>query len=428
MPVDRDARSHWNPATDRRRGTEQGWVFDTLLGLGGWDVIHPECRPFFEELGYYHSDVDMVFSRVKSASMLPKAWAEVAASVEAKAAFYRDAGFPLTARDLYGRASVLWGRAQYSYYNDDPRKFLFRDAGRACVDKLIDLNPTPIERVEIDFDGHTLFGLLHLPGAGAESGPAVILGPGMDTIKEDYTLVAQRYYIPRGLVALAIEGPGQGETLSNGLKVDLTNYERAVSAFIDYLVERPEVDPTRIGQWGMSMGSYWGLRCAATEPRLRVVATALGCYGDMNLIFNRAQPSYKMNFMYMSGYDHEEEFDRRLGSKMNLWKLAPQIECPVFMGIGEFDELTHLEDALALYETIRAPKEICVFGQEFHPLGGVAAEVFRFGAEWIERGLRGEFDVDGRDERRYMPREGEVRTGTASPPWWLGAQPPAQQT
>lgn len=403
------------------RNAQQGWVLDTLLGLGGLDILHPESLATFEEYGYHHADLAMVSSMAKARSMLPWAWSEVASHVEQKARFYEEAGFNFTARDLYLRAAVLWGRAQYNFFADDPRKLSLRDRGLECAAAFARVSPSHVERIVLPFQGHHLFATVLFPDRRDTPSPLVILVPGMDMVKEDMYLLALRYFTCRGMAALAIDGPGQGESRSNGLKVGLTNYEEAVGALLDHLSTRPEIDSNHIGLWGVSMGSYWGMRCAAKEHRLGAVATALGCYGDMDRIFNRAQPNYKTNFMYMAGYDDEQAFDRELGTRMNLWDLGPEISCPVFMGIGEFDELTYLEDALTVFESIRAPKEIAVFGEEFHPLGGVVAEVFRFGAEWIERGLRGDFAA-GRDGRRFMPRHGVVQRGDAKPPWWLASQ------
>lgn len=405
------------------RGVQQGWILDVLVGMGGQTVLFPEVDALDEELGHDHGDTGLIFSRAKTGAMLTKATSETAAQIQKRAEFYEHAGFPLTAKDLFLRAGLLWGMVQYGYFRDDPRKSLFHQKCRDCIDRSLAYEPTPVERVEIDFDGKTLYGLLCLPSQQTRGAPAVILGPGMDMIKEEYILPSLRYYATRGMVTFALDGPGQGETLLHGLKVDLTNYERSISAVIDYLDGRAEVDSRRIGFLGLSMGSYWGMRCAATEPRLRAVFTALGCYGDMGRIFNGAQPNFKTNYMFMSGYEDEDAFDRELASKMHLWDLAPRIGCPVFMGFGEFDALQTVEEALKLYEMINAPKEICIFENEFHPLGGVAAELFRLGAEWLERALRGDFD-EGRDERRYMRRFGDVQVGDATPPWWEGAQLP----
>ncbi|MEU7631345.1 alpha/beta hydrolase [Nocardia sp. NPDC049220] len=275
----------------------------------------------------------------------------------------------------------------------------------------------------LEFEGKHIYALLHLPAGEVRNAPAVLLGPGMDMIKEDYIYAAERYYTSRGMVALSIEGPGQGESRAGGLTVDLTNYERAISRYIDFLTDLTGVDAERIGMFGISMGGYWGLRAAATDERLGALASFEGVTGDFETIFHRAQPTFKNNYMYMSGYVDERRFDTELAGRMPLGDLVTRITCPVLMGIGEFDELTRLEQALACYEHIHAPKQMRVYENEFHPLGGTAAEVFRFGSEWLEQTLVGRWREPGRDERHYVHDDGRTTDGTAQPAWWLGRTP-----
>jgi hypothetical protein len=405
------------------RSTGQSWALDIALAQGGFDALHPGAKGTLEQLGHDHTDFDKVFDLVRSGAMLPKAWATVAGQAEERGAHHGRNGFAQTAADLYVRAAVMWGRAQYSVFDAAvPRKAAFRKHANHCVERLGTLRGGRVRRVVLDFEGKQIYGLLHLPPGEVREAPAVILGPGIDMIKEDYIYAADRYYAPRGIVALSIEGPGQGESRAGGLTVDLTNYERAISRYIDHLASLPEVDATRIGMFGISMNGYWGLRAAATDHRLAALAAFEAVTGDFATIFERAQPTFKNNYMFMSGYSDEEAFDRELVARLPLGDMVAGITCPVFYGIGEFDELTQLEQAMASYERITAPKEMRVYENEFHPLGGVAAEVFRFGAEWVERALNGEFAEVGRDVRHYVHRDGRTTDGTANPTWWLGAR------
>lgn len=405
------------------RSTGQSWALDIALAQGGFDALHPEAKGTMEQLGHDHTDFDKVFALVKSGAMLPKAWATVAAQAEERAAHHEKNGFPRTASDLYERASVMWGRAQYSIFDAaDPRKAALRKRTDHCVERLGALRDGRVRRVVLDFEGKEIFALLHLPAGAVQNAPAVILGPGMDMIKEDYIHAAERYYTSRGMVALSIEGPGQGESRARGLTVDLGNYERAISRYVDYLALLPEVDPARIGMFGISMSGYWGSRAAATDRRLAALAAFEAVTGDFHTIFERAQPTFKNNYMYMAGYEDEDAFDRDLAADMPLGDLVEQITCPVLFGIGEFDELTPLDQALASFERVRVPKELRVYEDEFHPLGGVAAEIFRFGAEWLQRALDGELAEPGRDVRHYVHRDGRTTDGTAHPAWWQGTK------
>lgn len=69
--------------------------------------------------------------------MLPKAWATVAGQAERRAAHHEREGFARTAADLYLRAAVMWGRAQYSVFDAEaPRTTAFRHHTDHCVDRL----------------------------------------------------------------------------------------------------------------------------------------------------------------------------------------------------------------------------------------------------------------------------------------------------
>ena len=402
-----------------KRSEEQSWVVNTLLAGSGYEVLHPESRHFLAEIGYDPVDFDRALSRVKTAGMMPKAWSEVGIEVERKARWYEEQGFTRAARDLFIRAGLLFGHAQYSFPPGDSRKAVFRTAVNRCTEAIIRLTPHRIERVEVPFEGQTLYGIAHYPATG-QPAPLALLLPGMDMYKEDWTKVAQQHYIPRGIAVLAVDGPGQGETFGNGLLVTLDNYERAMSAFIDHMTAKPEIDADRVGIWGVSMGSYWGLRTAASDHRVKAVATAMGCYGDMETIFEKAQPGFKANFMRMTGYTDEGAFDGEIASRMGLGSVADQITCPVLMAYGEFDELSTLPETVALFERINSAKRLMVFEQEFHALGGVGAELIGSAADWLEAAFADKI-ADNPPAQDYIGRDGRIGQGSALPPWWTEA-------
>ena len=397
------------------RSNAQSWIVNTLLAGNGYEVLHPESRHFLAELGYDPVDFDRAIAKVKTAGMMPKAWSEVGREIERKAAWYREQGFLRAARDLYLRASLLYGHAQYAFPIDDARKQVFRGAVNQCTEAIIELTPERIERVEIPFEGKTLYGLAHYPN-GVEAAPLAVLLPGMDMYKEDWTKVAHQYYLPRGIAVLAVDGPGQGESYGNGLLVSDGNFERAMSAFLDHMTAKPEIDGARIAIWGVSMGSYWGLRTAALDHRIGGVATAMGCYGNMETIFEKAQPGFKANFMRMTGYADEAAFDAEVAGKMGVASLAADIKCPVLMAYGEFDELSTLPETVELFDQISAPKRLMVFEQEFHALGGVGLELIGSAADWIEAIFAGK--IDSGQAQDYIGRDGYIGRGSAIPPWW----------
>src|SRR6185503_18729281 len=103
-------------------------------------------------------------------------------------------------------------------------------------------------------------GYLHLPDGRGSSGPppCVIMVNGADSVKEEYHNWA-RQFVRRGLAALTVDGPGQGEMLGL-LPMRPEAWERPMAACIDVLRERGDVDPERIGIWGSSMGGFYDFR------------------------------------------------------------------------------------------------------------------------------------------------------------------------
>jgi hypothetical protein len=200
------------------RSQGQSWMLDTALAKGGFDALHPGGKGTLEQLGHDHTDFDKVFALVKSGAMLPMAWATIAGQAERRAAHHEAHGFARTASDLYLRAAVMYGRAQYSIFDGaDERKARLRDRCNHCVARLSALRHDTVRRVELDFDGETIFALLHLPTQPVTDAPAVILGPGMDMIKEDYIQIAERYYTSRGSWPCRSRAPARARHARVGL-------------------------------------------------------------------------------------------------------------------------------------------------------------------------------------------------------------------
>lgn len=75
-----------------------------------------------------------------------------------------------------------------------------------------------------------------------------------------------------GLSVLAVDLPGSGE--SPGFASWGDEYVTSLRTALDWLAARPEVDPSRIGVYAFSMGTWIALREGVTDPRVRAYALA----------------------------------------------------------------------------------------------------------------------------------------------------------
>ncbi len=374
-----------------RRRNEQ-WMVDLAIRLAGLDSLWIEMMPAWLECGHRLLDIQKTNARIRSLGMMSKEWERTARLTEEHARAAEEAGHRVTAGEFYHRAALYYGRAKWPIFDDtSPRKRRLSEQQNACFDKVIAYNDLyRLERVEIPFEGRSLAGILHhVPGP--DRPPCVIFAPGMDMTKEDFPNVQNNIFVRRGLACLSIDGPGQGESNLRGIKAELDNYERAVSAAVDFLQARGDVDGERLALLGLSLGGYWSVRAAAAERRLKAHVSMIGIYGSLDSFLNVAPPTFRHTFMYMAGLQTDEAMDA-MGEQMSVLELAARIHCPTLLAVGEYDQLSPHPETLAFYDRLAGPKELWVYEGEFHAMGARRADLWPQIADWITTALAGCLD------------------------------------
>ncbi len=127
-------------------------------------------------------------------------------------------------------------------------------------------NP-PMEIVHIPFEGKQIVGYLRMPKDAKGPSPVVIVINGLDSRKEE-RFEKFSGILKYGIGEFAADSPGGGQApIKAGPTAD-----RMYTAIINYLDARPDVDKTRVGVYGGSLGGYWAAKLAFTEhARLRAV-------------------------------------------------------------------------------------------------------------------------------------------------------------
>lgn len=385
-----------------RRG--QAWIHDKFFAEDGIEAFFPETTNFELEWGFKLSDLNRVFDDAKTVRMAMDTLVKLGDHLYRVAQHKADEGLEQTAMEYYHRAGLCYSRAQWSILDEDSEdKHHLHGRCVECFDRVREYNPYyEIDRVEIDlpFTDTQMPALFHR--AGDENAPTVLFVPGMDMVKEQLPNPLDNRFYNRGMNVLVIDGPGQGEARLRGICDDEHDkYQRAGRAAVDWLVDQPEVDADRIGVFGWSMGSYWAPRVAHEDNRLSALAVALGTFYSKDLIFEQAQPFFKERFMYMAGITDEDEFDE-FTEDMTLHGIDEQIDVPTFIAHGEYDELQTREQGKRFFDMLSGPKHLQLYENQFHPLGGVSADMLCDVADWFSRVFAGDI-ADDHEEAMFVP-------------------------
>jgi len=231
-------------------------------------------------------------------------------------------------------ASMCSQYAQFIWFHEPERR---EDEQRRKVQLYRDAAPhlsPPAERIEIPFEGTTITSYLRLPPAAAGPVACVVLLGGLESTKEESYLF-ENLLLERGMATFAFDGPGQGEMFFD-VKL-LPDFHRYASAVVDYLVERPEIDPGRLGVLGRSLGGYYALHCAAADARLKAAVCWGGTFDLSD--FNIMPPHIARGFLYVSGHEVLARGREYLQEAIDLTELAPELRCPTMIMNGRLDAI-----------------------------------------------------------------------------------------
>jgi 2,6-dihydroxypseudooxynicotine hydrolase len=245
----------------------------------------------------------------------------------------------LSAGEAWVRAALCYHFAKFVWMVD-------MDKYRATADKAVNslyaahkhLDPTA-QRLEIPFEAVTMAANLRRP-ADSQRPPVVILLPGLDSTKEEF-FNWENVFLNRGLATVSLDGPGQGETgYHSHIRPD---YNVAVTALLDTLAARDDLDLERVGVVGVSMGGYYAPRVAAFEPRIKAVAPIGGPY-NFGECWDQLPMLTRETFVHHSGAANEAEGHER-ALQLSLAGVAERITQPMLIIFGKLDRLIPWQQA-----------------------------------------------------------------------------------
>jgi len=299
-------------------------------------------------------------------------WAAMADRLAGVADRAATEGRDITAGHHYMRAGNYYYSAERFIPPGADKLAMYTQALRCWRAAMARLHPE-IERVEVPYENASLPAWF-VKGRGTGPRPTVVLFDGMDNAKEMSVIFAGLDFAARGINTLAIDGPGQAETLRLRNIVSRHDYEVAGSAAYDYVAARPEVDPARVAVMGYSFGGYQAPRIAAFEHRY-AAAVAFGAMhwsiydwvagNKARLALDpRTSSTSIFQFRWVVGAP-DNATALEWAKKFTLEGVAENIRCAFLVLHGANDRIVPLAEARQLYERVGSQrKHLKIFTEE----------------------------------------------------------------
>jgi len=342
---------------------------------------------FLESITYRMLADGMILQDIRSASALTEwsqwgdFWIQRALAHEQLSLNSLEKGYALTAGEHLERASLCAHYGQFLYFEFPETKRQAAELKARLFRKAAPLISPRAEALEIPYGGVGLPAYFRMP-AGRPPFPAVIMLGGVDAAKED-AYQFSNLCLARGLATLAVDGPGQGEALYRGLTLD-PDFHRSVSAVVDELTRRPEIDASRIGIIGRSLGGFLAPQAAALDQRIRA-CVAWGALYDLSS-FDSKPPLIRDAYRFVTGSRDWAEAKQRTAF-INLEGTAERITCPLYVVHGEKDNSVPPVNAQRLVAEARGPAKLWLVPDSIHCNHEVAHIVRPDMADWLAKEL-----------------------------------------
>jgi pimeloyl-ACP methyl ester carboxylesterase len=346
-------------------------------------------------------------------------WTRTATRVREAAEASLNTGHAVSACSAFLRAGEYYRQAAWFLREnlDDPRILQAADDLRSCFQQATRLLDTPVEAVEILYEGTTLNGYFFRPGT-TEIGPTLVMPGGYDGFVEETYQSGARAAVERGYNCLAFDGPGQGHVLLRQRLYMRPDFENVIGPVLDWLVARPEVKADKIILMGRSFGGYLAPRAACGERRLAglvcdpgqiSIAAALrqrlppaameklekGDADGVNEFFaspmaqNRMTRFFFISRMRVHGVDTVYDFLKE-AIRYDLTDRVEAITCPTLVCDNPTDTVSSRGNTF--YEALRCEKTLISFspeeGASGHCEAGAASLFEQRVFDWIDQIIR----------------------------------------
>lgn len=298
-----------------------------------------------------------------ASALMFDSWIAMADQVAANAAGDEEQGYALSAGTKYLRASGYYLAAERMQSRDYAPRWAAYDKGMDLFHKGAGLRGLHIDKVEIPYEGASYSGIFYHDGSGVRR-PTLVSVNGLDSMKEQVCMAGHgQANLERGINTLFIDQPGTGEAIRKRGQPAIVEAEHWGTPALDYLLTRDDVDPARIGIFGLSFGGYHAPRIAANEPRYALCAVmgANHVWGkrQRERVANEGEnpvPHYWDHVMWVFGMDDRDAF-LDYADRITLDGQVEKISVPFLITHGANDRQIPAYNAQLSYDqAVSSPK------------------------------------------------------------------------
>jgi alpha-beta hydrolase superfamily lysophospholipase len=348
-------------------------------------------------------EIDEVIQRLHRRINEPEAWHEewcaMAERLEVMADIAAKEGRDATAGNYYLRAGTYYFTGERMVPPGEQKRGIYRKSLRCSQEGLKRRYPN-LEIVDVPYENSSLAAYFLKSPIAKGRAPTVVLFNGLDNCKEMNVLFAGVELAFRGFHTLAVDGPGQGESLRLRGHPSRYDYEAAGIPAYELVAGREDVDPKRVAIMAYSAGGYYAPRVAAFEKRY-AACVAWGPHYDYHAVWEKRWAAMKkesnsvatshFQLPWVLGVENMELAMEKL-KKFTLAGVAEKLECPTLITWGAEDRLTGRDVADQLYAAVGArDKTLKIFDRETGGFEHCQADNRQVGidyiADWLEARL-----------------------------------------
>jgi 2,6-dihydroxypseudooxynicotine hydrolase len=282
-----------------------------------------------------------------------------------------------SAGEFYARAATYFHFGKFLFVHDLDQARAAHTRAVNALNMATPLFVPPGSRHAIPFEGSNLVGLFRAPHENGPH-PTVLLIPGLDSTKEEFRDV-EKAFLDRGLATFALDGPGQGE--AEWTLPIRPEWETVGEVVISFLQSLPEVDSSRIGVWGVSLGGFYAARLASADLPIRGTIALAGPY-NLGATWKDLNPLTRHAFEVRSYSSSPEEAEKRAWS-MTLEGYASKISQPLMVIMGKRDRLFPWQDGERLANEARGKTKFVLLEEGNHGCANVVYRHRPLGADWM---------------------------------------------